>query len=125
MAAEDVDTKADTEDCKACDGTGKVDGKTCSKCEKNPASNGNAWCQPCRTENARKVKDLEAEMIGARNWIAGAKAIRLAMAQRLARGPGHMLEARSVAEWMMQFEIPDYPGATKTPNGKTEPAPQS
>ncbi len=99
--------------------------KMCSKCKENPASNGHQWCQPCRTENARQVKELEAEMIGARNWNAGARAIRQAMAQMLARAPGHMLEARAVASWMMEFQVPEYPGSTKTPSERTEPAPQS
>ncbi len=97
--------------------------KMCSKCTENPASNGHQWCQPCRTANARQVKELEAEMIGARNWQRGALAIRQAMAQVLARAPGHMIEARAVADWMMKFEVPEYP--TKTPNGKTDTAPQS
>lgn len=83
--------------------------KICTKCTENPASNGHQWCQPCRTENARKIKELEAEMIGARNWAAGANALRQAMAAQLERAPGALFSAGSVVQWMRDFVTPDFP----------------
>ncbi len=92
--------------------------KTCSKCAKNPASNGNPWCQPCRTEHARQQRETEAAMIGARNFQAGANAIRLMMASQLERAPGTIFQAATVAKWIREFPPPEYPALKDTDSGR-------
>lgn len=88
--------------------------KTCSKCGKNPASNGNPWCQACRTEHARRTKETESLLVAVRNWNKGAEAIRYAMAHMLAR-PGVMYEGMALAKWMMEFQCPAYPETPAVP----------
>src|ERR1017187_9263171 len=89
--------------------------KVCSKCKLNPASNGNPWCQPCRTAHAQKIKETEAEMIAVRWWTRGAEAMRLSLARPLACAPGSMIEAHSTAKWMMEQPVPPRPTETEGP----------
>jgi hypothetical protein len=82
--------------------------RKCSKCGKNPPSNGNPWCQDCRTEHARKTKETEALLVAVRGWNRGAQAIRYAMARQFAMAPGATFEGNQIAKWMMEFPIPQY-----------------
>lgn len=82
--------------------------KICSKCSKNPPSNGNAWCQECRSDHARKARETEAFRIAAKNWERGALAIRFMLAQQMAKCPGSTFEGHEMAKWIMEFPLPPY-----------------
>jgi len=83
--------------------------KLCSKCGKNAPSNGNPWCQNCRTEHARKQREQDAAMIGARNFIAGANAVRKELASKYGCAPGAMFEGTAIARYILNFPNPQFP----------------
>src|ERR1700761_4795520 len=83
--------------------------KICSKCKQKPASNGNPWCQPCRTEHARQTRETELIVERARWFQLGARMMRQLLARKLATRPGYQLECYSTAKWIEEHESPDMP----------------
>ena len=85
-----------------------ADERKCSKCGEEPATNGHAWGKLCKAKYQREWRDLEAEMLGARNWQAGANAIRRQLAQAFDRTPGAMFEASAIARFITGFPPPEF-----------------
>lgn len=48
-------------------------------------------------------------MIGARNWIRGAEALRRALVERLAQAPQAVYQGSQVLRWLNDFPAPTYP----------------
>lgn len=85
-----------------------ADGRMCSKCKEKAPVNGQTYCRECRNKYQQDYEAEQAAMIGARNFQAGANAIRFALAQQMARAPGSTFEGRALAEWIMGFPAPEY-----------------
>lgn len=88
--------------------------KLCAKCGQKSATS-QTWCKDCRAKYQREWRDREAEMIGARNWQAGANALRKAMTAQLLRAPGALFSAASVVEWIQGFAVPEFPKSVEQP----------
>ena len=48
----------------------------CTKCGENPKVTGESWCQPCRTEDARKRRESQEWRTERRGILRGMKAMR-------------------------------------------------
>jgi hypothetical protein len=100
--------------------TAEAEEKMCSKCKEQPAGT-QVWCKSCRAKYQREYREQEAEMLGARNWIAGANAIRAAMATQLDRAGNAVYQGNSIARWIREFEVPEYPKVPKGTDSAGEP----
>lgn len=83
--------------------------KMCSKCGKNPAQNGQAWCRRCRSDHELTRQATQVEMEAAKWWTRGAEAMRLQLARPLACAPGAKIDAWETARWMMDQPVPSRP----------------
>ncbi len=84
--------------------------KTCSRCPANsakPARKGDVWCDDCRADYQKKYRNDREERIADQSFAAGASMIREQLAKKMAQAPGSMFEGQSVAQWILDFPLPD------------------
>jgi len=57
-----------------------IGNKTCSKCEKEPAAKGDAWCKDCRNQYQKEYRESAEWRAERRGIIRGIQAMRVEIA---------------------------------------------
>ena len=77
----------------------------CSKCRKEPATDGHAWGKLCKAQKQREYEDTQSEMLAARCFLEGVNAMKSVAVRAFATYGTRMFAGMEVAQ-MIQSEPP-------------------
>ena len=63
-------------------------------------------------------------MLGARNWQAGALALRFALLERLRQAPAAVYQGSQIIRWLADFPLPEFPREVPAVKRNTDNTPE-
>jgi hypothetical protein len=76
--------------------------KTCSKCEKRPATDTHPWCRECKTENEQRNRRVKLTLARAQGFKEGVEAEIQTLAQEFARHGGGLITCAEVSQAILR-----------------------